>query len=244
MLQWSSPFVQTSAGEPLTSTSPFVAKKRSAWLVSKESPRLWVSKRSYTESATIFYRTPCRRLLTDSTQKTTGLQKPSVPNIMGRRNKRAGMPAYGQVGSATGGQRAAMSPWILQCVLIMCILWVSSPTLPEVFPCFSLSCKANARVKLTKTGHGQHSSKFVICVVLFVILVVLLLIVLFCIMFVCKCVLYCCQQVSTNCRWQIYHIINMRWHWLTLTLSHWQNNSRTLFIISIVFKYLYNLRSF
>jgi hypothetical protein len=51
------------------------------------------------------------------------------------------------------------------------------------------SCKANARVKLTKTGHGQHSSKFVVCVVLFVICVVLLLIVLFCVLFVCKCVL-------------------------------------------------------
>jgi len=29
---------------------------------------------------------------------------PSVPNIVERRNKRAGMSAYGQVGSATGGQ--------------------------------------------------------------------------------------------------------------------------------------------
>ena len=43
----------------------------------------------------------------------------------------------------------------------------SSNTLTEVFPCFFLSCKANARVKLAKTGHGPHSSKlFVICVVL------------------------------------------------------------------------------
>jgi hypothetical protein len=39
------------------------------------------------------------------------------------------------------------------------------------------------------TGHGQHSSKFVICVVLFVILVVLLLIVMFYVLFVCKRVL-------------------------------------------------------
>jgi len=39
--------------------------------------------------------------------------------------------------------------------------------LTEVFPCFFLSCKANARVKLTKTGHGPHSSTLVvICVVL------------------------------------------------------------------------------
>jgi hypothetical protein len=38
-------------------------------------------------------------------------------------------------------------------------------------------------------GHGQHSSKCVICVVLFVIHVVLLLIVLFYVLLMCKCVL-------------------------------------------------------
>jgi hypothetical protein len=32
-----------------------------------------------------------------------GLQKPSIPNIVGRRNKCARMSAYGHVGSATGG---------------------------------------------------------------------------------------------------------------------------------------------
>ena len=31
-------------------------------------------------------------------------------------------------------------------------------TLTEGFPCFFLSCKANARVYLAKTGHGPHSS--------------------------------------------------------------------------------------
>jgi hypothetical protein len=31
-------------------------------------------------------------------------------------------------------------------------------TLPEIFSCFFLSCKANARVKLAKKGHGPHSS--------------------------------------------------------------------------------------
>jgi hypothetical protein len=71
-------------------------------------------------------------------------------------------------------------------------------TLTEVFPCFFLSCKANARVKLTKTGHGQHSSKFVVCVVWFVIHIVLLLIVMFYVLFVCKCVLYHCLRVSTQ----------------------------------------------
>ena len=56
-------------------------------------------------------------------------------------------------------------------------------TLTEVFPSFFLSCKANARVKLTKTGHGPHSSTLV------VICVVRLLFVLFYVLFVCKCVL-------------------------------------------------------
>jgi LPXTG-motif cell wall-anchored protein len=56
-------------------------------------------------------------------------------------------------------------------------------TLTEVFPCFFLSCKADARVKLPKTGHGPHSSTLV------VICVVLLLFLLFYVSFVCKCVL-------------------------------------------------------
>ena len=56
-------------------------------------------------------------------------------------------------------------------------------TLTEVFPCFFLSCKAKARVKLAKTGHGPHSFTLV------VICVVLLLFMLFHVLFVCKCVL-------------------------------------------------------
>jgi len=55
--------------------------------------------------------------------------------------------------------------------------------LTKVFPCFFLSCKANARVKLAKTGHGLHSSTLV------VICVVRLLFVLFYVLFVHKCVL-------------------------------------------------------
>jgi hypothetical protein len=48
--------------------------------------------------------------------------------------------------------------------------WHSSATLTEGFPCFSLSCKANARVTPAKLGHGQHSSKsFVSLCVLFVL---------------------------------------------------------------------------
>jgi len=40
-------------------------------------------------------------------------------------------------------------------ILIVCLCMA---TLTEVFPCFFLSCKANARVKPAKTGHGLHSS--------------------------------------------------------------------------------------
>jgi len=36
--------------------------------------------------------------------------------------------------------------------------------LTEVFLCFFLSCKANARVKLAKTGHGPHSTILVVFV--------------------------------------------------------------------------------
>jgi hypothetical protein len=65
-------------------------------------------------------------------------------------------------------------------------------TLTEVFPCFFLSCKANARVKLAKMGHGPHSSTLV------VICVVLLLFVLFYVLFVCKCLLLLCNNQQVN----------------------------------------------
>jgi len=78
------------------------------------------------------------------------------------------------------------------CFLIICILYFDRGffnltevflTLTEVYPCFFLSCKANGRVELAKTGHGPHSSTLVcICVVR-------LLFVLFYVLFVCKYVL-------------------------------------------------------
>ena len=50
------------------------------------------------------------------------------------------------------------------------VSWHSSATLTEGFPCFFLSCKANARVKPAKTGHGPHSSKmYVLFYTLFVL---------------------------------------------------------------------------
>jgi len=83
--------------------------------------------------------------------------------------------------------------------------WHSPATLTEVFPCFSLSCKANARVYLAKTGHRRHSSHLVKCVVLYIVYmstvlfyVLFVSIVLFYVLFVCKCVLHYCHRVSTQ----------------------------------------------
>jgi hypothetical protein len=92
--------------------------------------------------------------------------------------------------------------------------WRSSATLTEGFPCFFLSCKANARVKPAKTGHSPHTSKIV---VLFYVLFVL------CCSVYCLCVnVYCttatgCLCVNVyctaakgwlpNCSQQIYHYI-------------------------------------
>jgi hypothetical protein len=41
---------------------------------------------------------------------------------------------------------------------IKVIVYLCMATLIEVFPCFFLSCKVNARVKPARTGHGPHSS--------------------------------------------------------------------------------------
>jgi len=56
------------------------------------------------------------------------------------------------------------------CILIVVYVFLDVATLTEVFPCFFLGCKVNARVILAKTGHGPHSSKIV---VLFYVLFVL-----------------------------------------------------------------------
>jgi len=75
-------------------------------------------------------------------------------------------------------------------------------TMTEIFPCFFLSCKANARVKLAKMGHSPHFPSLV------VICIVRLLFVLFYVLFVCKCVLppVTTQLQLTNISYKhIYH---------------------------------------
>ena len=64
------------------------------------------------------------------------------------------------------------------CILIVVYVFLDAATLTEVFPCFFLGCKANARVILAKTGHGPHSSK----------IVVLFYVLLFCIVLCIVCV--------------------------------------------------------
>ena len=70
--------------------------------------------------------------------------------------------------------------------------------LAEVFPCFFLSCKANARVKLAKTGHGPHSSTLVVIVLFFCYL---------CCSMYCLCINVYCHRVTTQLQ-----LINISYH--------------------------------
>ena len=51
------------------------------------------------------------------------------------------------------------------CYSCLCVVYIflDAATLTEIFPCFFLSCKANARVNLAKTGHGPHFPKLLCC---------------------------------------------------------------------------------
>jgi magnesium-transporting ATPase (P-type) len=67
-------------------------------------------------------------------------------------------------------------------------------TLTEISPCFFLSCKANARKKPAKTGHGPNSSSFLcssmyFCIVLYC---------LFCVVLFIVCMYMCTVLLSTG----------------------------------------------
>jgi len=84
-------------------------------------------------------------------------------------------------------------------------------TLTEVFLCLFLSCKANASVKLTKTGHGPHSSTFVCICVVRLLLSVLFGCYLCCSMY-CLCVNVYCHRLTTQLQ-----LINISYHKLRYT---------------------------
>jgi hypothetical protein len=86
-------------------------------------------------------------------------------------------------------------------------------TLTEVFPCFSLSCKANTRVKPAKTGQRLHSSKFLCCSMYFCVVLCIVCFVSFSLLFVCICVLYDCHRVATQLQLNTsYNIISILTH--------------------------------
>jgi hypothetical protein len=83
-------------------------------------------------------------------------------------------------------------------------------TLTEVFPCFFLSCKANASVKLAKTGHGPHSTTLVSICVVRTLLFVLLNCYLCCSIY-CLCVNVYCHRVTTQLQLiNILYIMSMK----------------------------------
>jgi len=53
--------------------------------------------------------------------------------------------------------------YLLLVYVIAVYVFLDAATLTEVYPFFFLSCKANARVNLAKTGHGPHSPKLLCC---------------------------------------------------------------------------------
>ena len=85
-------------------------------------------------------------------------------------------------------------------VLVICNMYTSTLRLPwlRFYRAFFLSCKANARVKLAKTGHGPHSSKLVVIVLFCRYLCCSVIIDVVLCLFVCKCVPYHCHRVFTQ----------------------------------------------
>ena len=64
---------------------------------------------------------------------------------------------------------SSMYSYCCLCILIVVYVFLDAAILTEVFTCFFLGCKANARVKLAKLGYGPHTSKIVVLLyVLFV----------------------------------------------------------------------------
>jgi hypothetical protein len=96
-------------------------------------------------------------------------------------------------------------------------------TLTEVLPCFFLSFKANARVKLAKTGHGPHSTALVCTCVVRMFIFVLFCCYLCCSMY-CLCVNVYCHRVTTQLqlinKYKYIYTVKYIYH-LRLASSKW-----------------------
>jgi len=90
-------------------------------------------------------------------------------------------------------------------------------TMTEVFPCFFLSRKANARVKPAKMGHGPHSSYFLCCSMYFCVVLCIACFVSFSVLFVCICVLYYCHRMATQMQLNISYRMSTYAHTSTVT---------------------------
>jgi hypothetical protein len=86
-------------------------------------------------------------------------------------------------------------------------------TLTEVFPCFFLSCKTNAREKTRKDGARPalflifEFCIFLCCFMYFCVVLCIVCFVSFSELFVCVCALNYCQRVATQLQLNISYII-------------------------------------
>jgi hypothetical protein len=112
---------------------------------------------------------------------------------------------------------------------------------PKGFPYFFLSCKANARVLLARTGHGSHSSQFgdnfyVVSSPLILVWPLWARIpenlptkVVNCVVlcFVCKCIQYYCHRVSTQLQLTNipYHISYHTTYHIILYISYYTQSA-------------------
>jgi len=95
--------VETSAGGPLFSMRPFAVSKWSAWLVSKDSPPVTPAHCPVTLQSATYLTAPLPSSSYRQHTKNSRVTK-TLCSQYRTKTKRAGMPAYGQVGSATGDQ--------------------------------------------------------------------------------------------------------------------------------------------
>jgi len=122
-----------------------------------------------------------------------------------------------------------------RCLLLSWMRWNC------VFPRSFLGCKANARVKPVKTGHGLHTSKiFVLFYILFAL----------CrsVYYLCKCVLYYCHRVATqlqliNISYYLFHLSPLDQHALASATDELCCGKCYLVLINrIILSYLYRTR--